>query len=145
MRAKISLWYWVFLLINTATSSLHLFRSFYSCVLTCLFFFFLFNKGLTHQLLYLLKESQFLLPLGTVFFFFPLFLKIFIYFNWSIIDLQCFRCTAKWFSYTYICVYIFPFRFFSIIGYYKILNIVSLCYTVGPCWLSVLYMVVCIF
>ena len=45
------------------------------------------------------------------------------FFNWSIVGLQCrvsFRCTAKWFSYTYILF----FRFFSIIGYYKILNIV---------------------
>ena len=31
----------------------------------------------------------------------------FIFFNWSLVDLQCcvsFRCTAKWFSYTYTCV-----------------------------------------
>ena len=36
--------------------------------------------------------------------------------NWSIVDLQCcpsFRCTAEWFSW-----------FFSIIGYYKMQNIV---------------------
>ena len=51
-------------------------------------------------------------------------------FNWSIVDLQCFKCTAKWFSFyiyrhTYIC---FFFRFFSFIGYYKILNTV-LCAT----------------
>ena len=45
-----------------------------------------------------------------VFFF---FLK-FIYFYWSIVDLQCcvnFRCTAKWFSYIYI-YFFFPARFF---------------------------------
>ena len=45
------------------------------------------------------------------------------FFNWSIVDLQCcvsFRCTAKWVS--YICI--FFFRFFSTIGYYKILNMV---------------------
>ena len=46
--------------------------------------------------------------------------------------------------YIYMCVYIciFFFRFFSIIDYYKILNIAPYCYTVGPCSLSVLYIVV---
>ena len=34
-----------------------------------------------------------------------------------VVDLQCFRYTAKWLSY----IYIFSFRFFHIIGYYKIL------------------------
>ena len=33
---------------------------------------------------------------------------------------------------------IFFFRFFSLIGYYKVLSIV-LGYTVGPCWLPVLF------
>ena len=51
------------------------------------------------------------------------------------IDLQCFSCIAKWFSYTYthICVYIYMYiymyvvflRLFSIIDYYKKLNIVQ--------------------
>ena len=61
-----------------------------------------------------------------------------VFFNWSIVNLQCcvsFRCTAKWFSYTYI--YIYFFRLFSLIGYYKISSIV-------PCWLSILYIVVCV-
>ena len=47
------------------------------------------------------------------------------------VDLQChvsFRCTAKWFNYMYMCVYIYiythSFRFFSHIGYYKILSVV---------------------
>ena len=42
--------------------------------------------------------------------------------------------------YIYMCiyVYIFFFRFFSIKGYYKILHI-------GPCWLSILCTVMCIF
>ena len=41
----------------------------------------------------------------------------------------------------HICVYvcIFFFRFFFLISYYKIL--ISLCYAVGPSWLSILYMV----
>ena len=54
-----------------------------------------------------------------------LYFCLFIYFYWSIVDLQCcvsFRCTAKWFSFIYI--YILFSRFFSIIGYNKILNIV---------------------
>ena len=41
------------------------------------------------------------------------------------VDLQCcvrFWCIAKWFSYTY--MYIFFFIFFSIMVYYRILNIV---------------------
>ena len=57
----------------------------------------------------------------------PFFLFFFNFFflNWSIVDWQgcvTFRCPAKWFSYLYI--YVFFFRFFSIIGYYKILSIV---------------------
>ena len=51
-------------------------------------------------------------------------------FHWSILDLQrcvSFRCTAQWFSYIYMYtdthIYVY-FRFFSIIGYYKILSIV---------------------
>ena len=44
--------------------------------------------------------------------------------NWNIVDLQCvsFRCTTKWFSYTYICIFLFASS--SILGYYKILSIV---------------------
>ena len=41
-------------------------------------------------------------------------------------------------------IYIFSFRFFSLLDYYKILSIV-LCYTVGPCWLSIFYLVGCVF
>ena len=40
-------------------------------------------------------------------------------------------------------IYLFFFRFFSIIVYYKILSIV-LCSTVGPCCLPILYIVGCI-
>ena len=42
---------------------------------------------------------------------------------WSIIDLQCyvsFKYTSKWYRY----IYVYFFIFFSIIGYYKILNTV---------------------
>ena len=70
-------------------------------------------------------------------------------FYWSIVDLQCisFRCPAKWFSYIYIFIklniYLFFFRFFS----HRLLQnteFSSLCYTLGPYWFSILYMVVCI-
>ena len=40
-------------------------------------------------------------------------------------------------------IYIFFFRFLFHTGYHKILKS-SLCYTVGPCCLSILYIVVCI-
>ena len=49
--------------------------------------------------------------------------------NWNRVDLHCcvsFRCTAKWFSYTH--TYIFFFRFFSCIGYCKILSIIPVLY-----------------
>ena len=55
-------------------------------------------------------------------------------------NLQChvsFRCTAKWFSYTYLCIYslsFFPYRILWSIEY------TSLCYTVGPCWFSISYL-----
>ena len=45
-------------------------------------------------------------------------------FYWSIVGLQCcvkFRCTAKWFSYTY---YTSFFIFLSIMIYHRVLNIV---------------------
>ena len=58
------------------------------------------------------------------------------------VDLQCcvsLRCTAKWFSYTYVHAYIcilfhilFPYRLLQNITYS------FLGYTVGPCWLSIL-------
>ena len=49
------------------------------------------------------------------------------FFHWSGVDLQCragFTYTAKWFSDAYLYTYLFFFRFFSIIAYYKILNII---------------------
>ena len=64
---------------------------------------------------------------------------------WSRVDLQCcdhFRHTAEWFSYTSIHVSIL----FQILFAFKLLQSTeqnSLCYTVGPCWLSVLNTAVC--
>ena len=42
-----------------------------------------------------------------------------------------FRYTARWFSYTY--THILFLKFFSIVGYYKILSIISLCFIICPC------------
>ena len=69
--------------------------------------------------------------------------NIYIFFNWSIVDLQCcvsFRCSAKWFSYTTYISF-----FFQILFPYRLLQNAdsrSLCYTVGPWWLSILYIVI---
>ena len=65
-----------------------------------------------------------------------------LFLNWSIVDLQScvsFRCTTKWFNYTY--THLSFFRFFSITGNYKILNIIPC--AIGPC-LPILYIVVCV-
>ena len=74
--------------------------------------------------------------------------------NLGIVDLQCFRCIEKWVRYIYVhmhiyvlyicvcvCVYIHIYifsDFFSIIGYYKILYILSCAITLGLCCLSML-------
>ena len=55
-------------------------------------------------------------------FFHKLLILLFFYmyfFYWSLVDLQCFRCTARWFSSTN--THKLFFKLFSIIGYYKIL------------------------
>ena len=58
-----------------------------------------------------------------------IFLYIYIYthththtYYWNIFDLQCFQCTARWFSYRY--THILFLRLFSTIAFYKILTIV---------------------
>ena len=51
--------------------------------------------------------------------------------NWGLVNLQCwasFRCTTKRFSYTFFSDF---FPLFNGVGYS------SLCYIVGPCWLSI--------
>ena len=80
-------------------------------------------------------------------FFFPAkIIPLLYYFSyWSGVDLQCcvnLCCTTKWFSYTHI--YICSFYIFF---YYSLLQDIeynSLCYTVNPCCLSILCIVVCI-
>ena len=73
----------------------------------------------------------------------PWFVCLLVCFYCSIADLQCcvsFWCRAKWFSYIYIL--------FQILFHYSLLQDIeysSLYYTVGPCWLSILYVIVCIF
>lgn len=68
--------------------------------------------------------------------------------NWIIVDLQC--CVScrykrsKWFSYTHTYINLLFFSFFSVSSYYKILSGVPCTVTVGPCWMSVLNIVVCI-
>ena len=59
----------------------------------------------------------------------PLPTLLFFKFYWSMVDLQHrvnFFCTAKWLSYTYLCVCIYKFFsiFFSIIVCHRILNVV---------------------
>ena len=66
------------------------------------------------------------------------------FFSWSIVDLQCvnFHCIAKWLSYTHICILfyiLFHYDLSQDIGYK------SLWYTVGPCCLFILYVIVCIY
>ena len=53
---------------------------------------------------------------------------------------QVYRKVIQYYTYTYVLFY----RLFPTIDYYKILNIVPCAITVGPCCLSVLYIVVCI-
>ena len=69
-----------------------------------------------------------------------LFLNLF---YWSMVDLQCFVnfcCEAQWFSYTYISIlFHIPFCY----GLLHDTDYSSLCYTIGPCYLFILYIVVC--
>ena len=74
----------------------------------CPFIFFYYSYQVTQ------KENCFLL-----------FKKNYLLFYWSTVDLQCcvsFR-SAKWFRYVYMHIYVFFFRFFPHICYYKILSI----------------------
>ena len=69
---------------------------------------------------------------------------VFFFLNWSIVDLQCFRCTAKWFSYIYTYIYLFFLRFFFCYLSLQDTEYSSLRHAVGPCCISILYTAVCI-
>ena len=60
--------------------------------------------------------------------------------NWSVVDSQCHAncCTAKWLSYTHTDI-LFHYCLSQHIEYS------SLGYTIGPCCLPILYIVVCIY
>ena len=90
------------------------------------------NLGLLHcrQILYCLSYQrspcprlfQFVFLFNYLFFYIYTYFFLFFIFYWSVVDLQCFRYTARWFSYTN--THILLLKLFSIIGYYKLLTIV---------------------
>ena len=88
------------------------------------------------------RKEEWICFLYFIFFSFFFFLNLF---YWSMVDLQCclsFQCTAKWFSYTSIYI------LFHILFHYGLLQDMeysSLCYTVGPDCLSILYIIVFFF
>ena len=62
-----------------------------------------------------------------------------LFFHWHMVDLHCcvhFCCTTKWFSYTYIHI-LFSILFHC--GLSQDIEYSFLCYTVGPCCLSILH------
>ena len=74
------------------------------------------------------------------------FTQVFFFFflNWSIVDLQCCAslcCIAEWLSYTHL--YILFYILFHY-GLSREIGCSSLCYSVGPCCLSILNVIVCI-
>ena len=69
------------------------------------------------------------------FYFFLLVVLKYILFYWSIIDLQCFRCTAGWFSYTHILF----LKLFSINMLLQDTDYSSLCYTILCCLLHICF------
>ena len=69
-----------------------------------------------------------------------------VYAYWNTVDLQwciSFRCAAKWFYSTHVCMYIYIF--FLRLFHFRLLQDIEYsfpCYTLGPCCLSTLYTVV---
>ena len=65
---------------------------------------------------------------------------IFFFFNWRIVDLYCFsfRCMAKGLSFIYILFHYIRYRILLL----QDIDYCSLCYSVSPCCLSTLYIVV---
>ena len=65
--------------------------------------------------------------------------------NWSVVDLSyCvnFCCTAKWLSYTHICTLLYILSHY---GSPQDVEYSSLCYTLGSCCISILYVMVCFY
>ena len=61
--------------------------------------------------------------------------------KYSWFTMLCFRCTPKWFSYTYIYIHV---SIFKILFHYRLLwdtECSSLCYTVGSCWYDTPFLV----
>ena len=79
---------------------------------------------------------------NVVFFFLLKYSWLTMLWNCSTIVAVNFCCTAKWFSYTYI--YILFHILSSQDGLSQDIEYSSLCYTAGPCCLSILYIVICI-
>ena len=78
------------------------------------------------------EPSDHVLPTHSHFFFF----LIYIYILLKCDRLQCFTCTARWFSYTYTHI------LFQIIFHYRLwqgIDYSSLCYTVKLCCTSILF------
>ena len=89
----------------------------------------MFNLGTLQSVKWTCKINHYITHSSHNMFWFSFFL-----FNWSIVDLQfsvSFRCRPKWF-----CFYILSHYSFLQDTEYK-----SLCYTVNPCCLSMLYTV----
>ena len=58
--------------------------------------------------------------------------------------IQIYMCVCVCvYIYICMCVYTYIYLFLSIMVYYKILNLIP-CYSVGLCWLPILYIVICI-
>ena len=59
------------------------------------------------------KKTQLIWSPRQILFFFLIFK------NWSIVDLKCFRCTAKWFGYTHtcVCIYIYTHAYIHIYSF----------------------------
>ena len=72
-------------------------------------------------------------------------LLLFLFSKWNIVDLKCCAslwCKAKWLGYTHMYI------LFYIIFYYGLLwdtDYGSLCFMLGSCYLSILYITVCIY
>ena len=72
-------------------------------------------------------------------------LLLYLFSKWNIVDLKCCAslwCKAKWLGYTHMYI------LFYIIFYYGLLwdtDYGSLCFMLGSCYLSILYITVCIY